>query len=488
MSRQRIILGDCLDVLGGLTGQGAVVSDPPANIGFMGRDWDKAHPATDFILPRAPRSKKHERELRQEEAFIRYWTERFAMAYDVCDQHAVSFTWTLPRTSYQTAAALRRAGWEIKDEIKHLFGTGMAKSGNALAPGYEGWLLATKGSPDINRDACRVPRGSDNKSKRTNTAFGRMNDDGWVPTPMLTGGDARGSLPKNVVLSHCEECEPCGEKTVQPSGGNARSPNPRINSIYGSMPHRPDWTRYGDDGGEVIRTFRCLAGCECGAQAVWPDTDPLPACPCGRTWGWLCPVAELNRQSGPLHAAGNLGAIKNGANRVYSPRGTSEFIPFKDKGGASRFFNTLTYISKASPSERHAGCQHLFWRANRDNPFGFDRISEDEWKSAEAHPLEGKSGRRNNAQINREHRTNQRARGNVHPTVKSLALMRLLHRLTGASSVIDLCAGSGSGMAAAAIDGIQWTGAEIHPEAVEIAEARHLYWAGVNAAMESFSE
>ena len=159
MIRQTILQGDCLDVLANERNVPAIVADPPANIAFMGRSWDRAHPCNDYVLPCTPRSKAHERELRSEESFIRYWSLRYAMAYDIADQHASAIIWTLPRTSYQTAIAMRRAGWDIRDNIVHLFGTGWAKTGNALAPGQEGWLLATKGKPDLDIDACMGAKG-----------------------------------------------------------------------------------------------------------------------------------------------------------------------------------------------------------------------------------------------------------------------------------------------------------------------------------------
>ena len=75
--------------------------------------------------------------------------------------------------------------------------------------------------------------------------------------------------------------------------------------------------------------------------------------------------------------------------------------------------------------------------------------------------------------------------------MKRLKLMRWLHALViGAPAVDvvpapparigDLCAGSGSGAIAAHLGGIDWIGAEICPEAVEIAEARLAWWRGLS--------
>ena len=272
MPSQKIILGDCLDVLGSLEFKPeAIVSDPPANIGFMGRSWDRAHPCPDYVLPCVPRSKAHERELRSEESFIKYWALRYVAAYDACTDDASALIWTLPRTSYQTAAALRRAGWTIKDNLVHLFGTGWAKNANALAPGQEGWLLAIKGKPELDIDACRVPRGGESTARDTGTnqyfaGKGRV----------VAGGSSFGSIPKNALLSHCEDCVCVGSRSVKgtPPKDN-RGKSHGANKIDPRASLRDDvWDGFGDT--ESIPAFRCLAGCVCGARAAWPDDRPLP--------------------------------------------------------------------------------------------------------------------------------------------------------------------------------------------------------------------
>ena len=456
MTNQRILLGDCLDVLADQRNVPAIVADPPANIGFMGRSWDKAHPVEDFALSMPARSKEHERELRRDESFIRYWATRYAMAYDIADKHAVNIVWTLPRTSYQTATALRRAGWDIKDNLVHLFGSGWAKTGNALAPGQEGWLLATKGRPDLDIDACRVPRGEGDIKAVLDG--GRMGYGGGS-----SGYDyhpnTKGSLPKNALLSHCEECVRVGSKSVN----------------YSDL---RDGTKY--MGEESVPAWHCLAGCICGARSKWDPENPLPRCPCGEVWRWLCAVAEMNGQSGDRPGMTGGGKHREGYAGGMFGKIDCDSTLYGGDGGAARFFNTFSYLSKCSSSERHAGCENLFWRANKKNPFGFDQVTREEWEAVPAHPLEGKSGRRNDAQIARKHAQGQRAQGNVHPTVKSYRLMHWLHSLTGAKKIVDLCAGSGTGMITAALDGIEWIGAEMCPEAVTIAQARHAFWAGLS--------
>jgi predicted RNA methylase len=82
----------------------------------------------------------------------------------------------------------------------------------------------------------------------------------------------------------------------------------------------------------------------------------------------------------------------------------------------------------------------------------------------------------------------------VHPTVKSIALMIHLVKLAGALiprdepfRVGDLCVGSGSAAIACQLLGAGFDGAEMCPEAIEIANARLAFWAGIALqALESF--
>lgn len=481
MSTQRIILGDCLDVFANERNVPAFVSDPPANIGFMGRSWDKAHPAEDYVPILPPRDKAHLRELQREHAFVKYWATRYSMAYDIADKHAVNIVWTLPRTSYQTATALRAAGWTIKDTLVHLFGSGWAKTGNALAPGQEGWILATKGSPDLGIDACRVPRGDD---KLVRPSVRRSNG--------VTTGDGMGagrqdepggSLPKNAALSHCEECMRVGSKrvrsgiTVNRNVGGKNMPG----QVYGNMKYPSDDAGYARaDGTESVPAFNCLAGCVCGARTPWPDDRPLPRCPCGETWRWLCPVAEINGQSGTLKSGYSAGFVGDVSQVITVGRKRAMINPeavYADQGGAARFFNTFKYLSKCSPSERHAGCENLFWKADKKDPFGFVQVTGDEW---EALPVIYEEGKKAPPGIDKWKKAIQRAQGNVHPTVKSYRLMHWLHSLTGAKRILDLTAGSGTGMYTAYLDGIDWFGAEICPQAIVIAEARLAFWRGLS--------
>jgi site-specific DNA-methyltransferase (adenine-specific) len=73
-----------------------------------------------------------------------------------------------------------------------------------------------------------------------------------------------------------------------------------------------------------------------------------------------------------------------------------------------------------------------------------------------------------------------KGRANVHPTVKPIALMRWLVRLVTPPGglVLDPFTGSGSTGCAAVLEGMHFLGCELTPEYVPIAEARIAHWQG----------
>ena len=129
-------LGDCLDVLRTLEADSidAIVTDPPAGIAFMDREWD------DFRRARNPadagrdnvfgRTSAHGPEYgrRDRGQFVQMLTERMAEAYRVLKPGGHALVWSIPRTSHWTAWALEDAGFDVRDCVLHLFGSGFPKS------------------------------------------------------------------------------------------------------------------------------------------------------------------------------------------------------------------------------------------------------------------------------------------------------------------------------------------------------------------------
>jgi site-specific DNA-methyltransferase (adenine-specific) len=108
--QHQILHGDSADVLKTLPSNAldSLVTDPPAGIGFMGKAWD---------------SDKGGRT-----AWVASLAAIMTEAYRVLKPGAHGLVWALPRTSHWTATALEDAGFEIRDVIVHIFGTGFPKS------------------------------------------------------------------------------------------------------------------------------------------------------------------------------------------------------------------------------------------------------------------------------------------------------------------------------------------------------------------------
>jgi hypothetical protein len=403
---------------------------------------------------------------------------------------------------------MRLAGWDIKDAVAHLFGQGWPKSTREFKPSWELWAYGTKGSPALDIDAGRVKRGSSDWPED-----GRAGGVSQKPDAAKIGGappgngvrcPPLGSWPTSATLSHCETCERIGERRVKWEKSRVIKNNGT--AMFGNgatMELRINGT---EDGSETIPAFRCACYCDCGATWTAPSGGAPPRCQCGRAMRWACPVARLGEMSGESTSSANDRHTNGTQGYGQAARGQSfTTTGHADSGDASRYFNTFEpfcYFAKANGrvdkatgipgGERHAGCEELYWRANKENPFGFDQVTREEWEG-----LTGSAHSMQYGQDNRKEPKGERARGNGHATVKSIKLMMHLISLSGATKIGDLCVGSGSTAIAVLLLNrrraalgqplIEFIGAEICPEAVTIANARLKWWGNISdAALEAF--
>lgn len=112
MTTWAIYEGDCKEILPSLEANSvdAVVTDPPAGISFMGKKWD---------------GDKGGRK-----QWIAWMTSVAEECLRVIKPGGHAFVWALPRTSHWTATAWEDAGFELRDCVYHVFGTGFPKSSN----------------------------------------------------------------------------------------------------------------------------------------------------------------------------------------------------------------------------------------------------------------------------------------------------------------------------------------------------------------------
>lgn len=120
MSKYQLILGDCLVKLKELDNDSvdSIVTDPPYGISFMGKKWDYSVPSVDI------------------------WKECLRVLKP--GGHLLSFSGA--RTYHRMAVNIEDAGFEIRDQIMWVYGSGFPKSHNIgkKIPEYEGWGTALK--------------------------------------------------------------------------------------------------------------------------------------------------------------------------------------------------------------------------------------------------------------------------------------------------------------------------------------------------------
>lgn len=146
-----LIRGDSINVLPHLQGFDAIVTDPPYGLEFMGKEWDgangfrrslnEADAGRDSVFgrtsQRAPEYRTNasitnatsEREGRMRT--YQDWCEAWARAAFRClrpGAHLVAFGGT--RTYHRLTCAIEDAGFEIRDTLMWLYGTGFPKSLN----------------------------------------------------------------------------------------------------------------------------------------------------------------------------------------------------------------------------------------------------------------------------------------------------------------------------------------------------------------------
>ncbi len=196
MNSYTITVGDCLELLRRTPDNSvdSIVTDPPYGLSFMGKKWDYDVPATEV------------------------WVECLRVLKP--GGHLLAFAGT--RTQHRMAVRIEDAGFEIRDMIAWVYGSGFPKSHN-LDGSHEGWGTALKpalepitvarkpfpgtvaanvvayGTGALNIDRCRV-RTEDDTARVSNGAIkgGNFAAGGSAPGP-IAGGHSAGRWPANLI-------------------------------------------------------------------------------------------------------------------------------------------------------------------------------------------------------------------------------------------------------------------------------------------------
>lgn len=303
-------VGDCLEVMRSFAAESvdSIVTDPPYGIGFMGKAWDGKDIADRLMKRRsmpshapgsgpngghksaaaaAGRYDLSPKAMRAFQEFSSNWA-REALRVAKPGAHCVAFA--SPRTFHRMVCGLEEAGWEIRDTLMWVFGSGFPKShngawgGTALKPAWEPIVLARKpligtvaanyemhGTGALNIDGCRVvhdevlrePK-SDPSSRRgvVGRAFqaaGSAERNQEAQRASIERANTIGRWPANLIHDGSDEVV-----ALFPRKAGARAPVQRRNadkfrSAYGTFAGDFDEqgsTFHGDSGG-AARFFYC---------------------------------------------------------------------------------------------------------------------------------------------------------------------------------------------------------------------------------------
>ena len=425
----KLILGDSVDKLKELDDNSidSIVTDPPYGLSFMGKKWDYDVPSQEIF-----------------EECLRVLKP---------GGHLLSFAGS--RTYHRMAVRVEDAGFEIRDQIMWIYGSGFPKSmniGKAMdkVQGNEREVVGKKGGKiDFSKtkkgDTSFYETAWDNKDYvELEITKGNSPYEGW--------GTALKPAHEPIVMAR----KPLSEKTV-------------VNNVleWGTGGINIDASRVGTDDTRSKASMTAL-----GQNSGWnkhSNKEVIAGSESGRFPANIIFDEEagkiLDEQSGISKSTGGRsgnkeGVGQNGIYGQYSGEVKDGNPGLGDTGGASRFF----YCPKTSKTDRNEGLEDF-----KGKQIGTYNAHSSDLEIYGGSSLGAASMSGNNKM--------PQPKQNFHPTVKPTDLMLYLIRLvtpTGGTT-LDPFMGSGSTGKAAVRGGFDFIGIEREKEYIEIAEARIQY-------------
>jgi len=478
-----LINADCHEALKDLPDNSvdSLVTDPPAGIGFMGKAWDKDKGGRDQWIN---------------------WIEWiFIECRRVMKPGAHGLVWALPRTSHWTATALEDAGFDVRDVVTHVFGSGFPKShniskaldkkagaeedakqwdgwGTALKPASEHWILVRKpfkgtvadnvlkhGVGGLNIDGSRI--GIDPKDKNLRPNGSIPLSEGGKGSIFKAGGRNpecdgntlnlnKGRFPANFMLSHTPYCTEdmcdieCAIKMLDEQSESVSR------FFYCAKPSKRE-RNAGLDCLEIININ--YNPWEKEDQKVQLQVDTAQSVP--RVTAVLDAPQKNVSEWNTLLFGNHIMDPSQKANK-YTTKTTTRLITKSKTLNWLLHYNTSACIQDVN-SEQMGGGSHVGHVESLS--LSVNTIKE-KMESATSAKLASK----------REFLEIQSSgnKGNIHSTVKSKKLMNYLITMITppGGTVLDPFMGSGSTGVAASEAGFQFTGIEQEPEYFEIAQRR----------------
>lgn len=390
----------------------SIVTDPPYELGFMGKAWDNTGIAYNVAL----------------------WKECLRVLKP--GGHLLAFGGS--RTYHRMAVAIEDAGFEIRDMIEWVYGSGFPKS-----------LNVGKAVDKLQGNEREIVGKNLNDREKRNNILSDYGLQGGVGNSEITKGtspfEGYGTALKPAHEPICMARKPLSEKTVAENclkwgtGGinidGSRVEGEKGNGVWGSSNKTCKPTFCDSDTLHEFKSEQHPQG-RFPANFIHDGSDEVLA---------LFP----NNAGAAAPVSSGKSGKSNGIYSDFANKGDDGRTFHNDSGSAARFF----YCAKASKSERNEGCEALEEK---------DRIDYGGFHSEQ--------GLINNNR-NPENRTKHH---NNHPTVKPVSLMRYLVKLVtpAGGTTLDPFGGSGTTLVAAIQEGFNCIIIEELPEHIEIINAR----------------
>ena len=426
----KLLLGDSVDKLKELDDNSidSIVTDPPYGLSFMGKKWDYDVPSQEI----------------------------FEECLRVLKPGGYLLSFAGSRTYHRMAVRVEDAGFEIRDQIMWIYGSGFPKSmniGKAMdkVQGNEREVVGKKGGKiDFSKtkkgDTSFYETAWDNKDYvELEITKGNSPYEGW--------GTALKPAHEPIVMAR----KPLSEKTV-------------VNNVleWGTGGINIDASRVGTttktNGGKANKENNRIAANGGYVNDVSSQEHNYGRFPANIIFDEEAGKI-LDEQSGISKSTGGRsgnkeGVGQNGIYGQYSGEVKDGNPGLGDTGGASRFF----YCPKTSKKDRNEGLEN----------FEGKQIGT---YNAHSSDLENYGGSSLGAASMSGNNKMPQPKQNFHPTVKPTDLMLYLIRLVTpkGGTTLDPFMGSGSTGKAAVRGGFDFIGIEREKEYMEIAEARIQY-------------
>ena len=232
MTSTQLHLGDCLEVLASMPDAcvDAIVTDPPYGLSFMGKGWDYQVPSVEI------------------------WEQCLRVLKP--GGHLLAFAGT--RTQHRMCVNIEDAGFEIRDMIAWVYGSGFPKGKSCLKPALEPITMARKPAKyvqPLNIDGCRVDadisemEGRSGRSTPNNVwGAGIGHDQTWKP-------NKQGRWPANLIHDGSDEVTKLFPDSKGQQGVvTGKEPSSKTGNAFGEFAGRSPFP-VRNDSGSAARFF-----------------------------------------------------------------------------------------------------------------------------------------------------------------------------------------------------------------------------------------